>query len=143
MASIIRKKVGKIDLVILANDARTLTFGELPIVASTDGSDLKDYDQYLVDEIMGLDEDTLMSLSSFYALDMVAEAIRTKGLEYTLTKKQEDILKRYYNTKHTKKGDISELIIGKQRNGYPGHVEVMWDPDKLIFSEIHQNENYQ
>lgn len=110
----IKDLVNKIDLVIIANDAATLTLGNLPVVASSNDY-LKDFDQFNVDEIMELSDRELRNLSSPYALDTLQEAINERGFEYNLTAKQKDILSKFYSNNvnaliHLDAGQIDQLI---------------------------------
>lgn len=92
----IRNLIEKIDLVVITSDARTLTLSSLPVVAASSAGYSKDYDQFTPQEIMELDDSELRKLSSPYALDALMEAINSEGFQYTLTKKQKDILHDFY-----------------------------------------------
>lgn len=96
VSNVITELVGHIDLVIIANDARTMNLGNLPIVAST-GKYSKYYDDFSKEELLDLDISELRQVMSPYALDLMNDAVNSKELDYKLTAQQKNILSDFYS----------------------------------------------
>ena len=110
VSNVITDLVGHIDLVIIANDARTLSLGNLPIVAST-GKYSKYYDDFSKEELVDLDVSELRQIASPYALDLINDAVNDQELDYKLTNKQKNILSDFYSKRSNALIDLNDSEI--------------------------------
>lgn len=101
----------KIDLVLIVDDAREQGLSGLPVVASTQGNDPEDYDQYSIEELMDLDISTLRQIDTFYALDNLMTAVRDRGFDYKFTGHQKDLLSHFYQDDNLSYVDRSSIDV--------------------------------
>ncbi len=117
VSNIIADLVGHIDLVIIANDARTLSLGNLPIVAAASTSKYsKYYDDFSKEELIDLDVSELRQIASPYALDLINDAVNDKELDYKLTNKQQNILSDFYSKRNNALINLSDSEIAELVN---------------------------
>lgn len=107
-------RIDKLDLIVIANDARNLTIHNLPIAASS--SDYaKDFDQFTPEEFFDVDTKDLRNIDSPIALESLCEAINDLGLDYRMTAKQNQILQEFFKDEsnssvYLSKSDFDKLL---------------------------------
>ena len=99
----------KIDFIVIVNDARTFSLSQMPIVAT---SQFEDYDSYGIDDLAELDVTELRTIESPYALDLLQTAINSGELDYKLTKRQREILSKFYQDREN--SDVFVDSVGVQ-----------------------------
>ena len=132
----------KIDLILIVDNAEAQNIKGLPVVASTQGNDPMDYDQYSIEELMDLSQNELRSIDTFYALDNLMTAVREYGFNYKFTTHQKQLLSEFYkdpelSSVDTNNIDVVELIRAIRKcNDISGPYYRNSEPEKN-FAKVH------
>ncbi len=125
--------VDRFDYVIITDDARTLPFGEIPIIFSGEGDE--DYDKFSINQLMEyLTLENLRNICTFYALNNLEEAVNSYGFKYSITKKQKKLLREYHNKR-------SSYSLELDNDGVCKLIQLICDSTFLVRVYGHDNDN--